>query len=348
MSTLKVHMTYGCTARCDHCRFGCSRWSGPVIEYDLVIECVDALQELNHLERVVLMGGEPGLVPELTHRLATAIRRRGVAVNVETNASWATDDEAARRFLEPLYAQGAAVMLSLDIWHERFVPPARVARAARMSEALGGEYFVEAEYLDAVSCSHEQDKRTNALLDDLERQLGKRPRIYQGTILYNGRASEKLAPLVASGRGVPSQICDRVPWWYDSQLETLELLILDPDGYLSKGCGIAIANVHQTPIDEVLVTYDAARHPIFSTLLQTGPRGLAREAEALGYVLKADYADRCHLCQEARQVLLRKYPEYLVPEQHYRQDDSERPGTLTEIPHLSVSHASRENMPPPK
>ena len=221
-------------------------------------------------------------------------------------------------FLEPLYAAGAKVMFSLDAWHEPFVPPERVARACRVSEMLGGEYYFEAEYLDSKSCSHERDKHTNALLDDLERALGKRPRIYQGTILYNGRAAERLAPLVASGRGIPSQVCDQVPWWYHGELQTLELLELDPDGYLSKGCGIAIANIRQTPVDAVLAAYDATQHPIFSTLLKSGPLGLAREAEALGYVLKADYADKCHLCQEARQVLRTKYPEYLVPEQHYR------------------------------
>jgi hypothetical protein len=318
MSTLKVHLTYWCTAQCDHCRFRCNRRSGPAIDYDLVIECVDALRRLNHLDWVVLMGGEPGLFPELTHRLTAAIRTMGIAVNVETNASWATDDEAAHRFLEPLYAQGVMVMFSLDAWHERFVPSERVSRAARISEALGGRCFLEAEYLDLASCSHERDKRTNALLADFERQVETRPRVYQGTILYNGRAAERLAPLVASGRGIPSQVCDRVPWWFHGELETLELLELDADGYLSKGCGIAIANIRQTPVDAVLAAYDATQHPIFSILLKSGPLGLAREAEALGYVLKADYADKCHLCQEARQVLVSKYPAYLVPEQHYR------------------------------
>ena len=180
---------------------------------------------------------------------------------------------------------------------------------------------MESAYLDFPSCEHERDKRTNALLADLERQVGKRPKVYQGTILFNGRASERLAPLVASGRGIPTEVCDQVPWWYNGQLRTLELLELDPDGYLSKGCGIAIANIRQTPVGTVLATYDATQHPIFSTLLESGPLGLAREAEAFGYVLKADYADKCHLCQEARQVLLSKYPAYLVPEQHYRKND---------------------------
>jgi hypothetical protein len=288
------------------------------------MECVDALKRLNHLELVVLMGGEPGLFPELTHRLTAAITTMGVAVRVETNASWATDDEAARCFLEPLYAQAASVMFSLDAWHEPFVPPERVARAARISETLGGQYSLEMAYLDFPSCEHERDKHTNALLADFERQVGKRPQVYQGTILFNGRAAERLAQLVASGRGIPSEVCDQVPWWFNGHLRTLELLELDPDGYLSKGCGIAIANTRQTTVGTVLAAYDATQHPIFSTLLKSGPLGLAREAEALGYVLKADYADKCHLCQEARQVLLSKYPAYLVPEQHYRQNDSDR------------------------
>jgi len=156
--------------------------------------------------------------------------------------------------------------------------------------------------------------------------MGKLPRVYRGTLLYNGRAAKRLAPLVAPGRGIPTQICDQVPWWPNGHLKTLELLILDPDGYLSKGCGIAVANIRQTPVGTALATYDAARHPIYSTLLSSGPLGLAREAEAFGYELRADYADKCHLCQEAREVLLTKYPAYLAPKQHDSFSDQEVEG----------------------
>lgn len=318
MSVLKVHLTYGCTAQCNHCRFRCTRHPGPAIEYGLMMDCVAALKELNQLDLVVLMGGEPGLVPDLTHRLAASISTLGIAVRVETNASWAIDDEAARRFLEPLYASGASVMFSLDAWHEAHVPPERVTRAVLISEILAGRYCLESAYLNFPNCEHERDRRTNQLLTDLEHRLGKIPEGYRGTILYNGRAADQLAHLVSPGRGLPTDICDQVPWWSNGHLKTLELLELDPDGYLSKGCGIAIANVHQTPVAEILANYDASRHPIFSTLLESGPLGLAREAEDYGYVLKTDYADRCHLCQEAREYLRGKYPDYLVPEQHYR------------------------------
>jgi len=118
-----------------------------------------------------LDGGEPGLVPALTHRLATAITEKGIAVRVETNAYWATSDEAARRFLEPLNARGASLMFSLDAWHEPYVPPERVARAAQISESLGGQYCLEAAYLEWPRCEHERDQRTETLLAALEKSV---------------------------------------------------------------------------------------------------------------------------------------------------------------------------------
>jgi len=70
VSVLKIHLTYQCTAQCMHCRFGCDPSPQPVIDPDLALTCVRALRADNDLQLVVLMGGEPGLFPELTHGLA--------------------------------------------------------------------------------------------------------------------------------------------------------------------------------------------------------------------------------------------------------------------------------------
>jgi hypothetical protein len=289
------------------------------IEYSLAMSCIESLQKLNDLELVVLMGGEPGLYPDLTHRLATAIADREIAVRVETNAFWATDPKAAHRFLDPLASAGASVMYSLDAFHEPFVSPDCVERAIRAAEALGMAHNLEVAYLDHGQRVHEIDRRTEELLRAMEQRLDRSPccKVYEGNVFYNGRAARVLADLVAPGRGVPEEVCDRVPWWSSSSLETLDLLILDAAGYLSKGCGIAIADIKRQCVRSVLESYDAQDHPVFSTLLRSGPLGLAREAAELGYVLKEDYADRCHLCQEARDVLGPKYPGIMVPAQHY-------------------------------
>jgi hypothetical protein len=319
VNTLKIHLTYQCTAQCAHCRFGCDPSPQPVIDPDLAMACVRALRARNGLNMVVLMGGEPGLYPELTYGLAAACTDLGLAVRVETNAFWASGEEEVRQFLAPLYALGASVMFSLDAFHEPHVPPERVERALRVSAELGGQHYLEMAYLDVKRRAHPFDRHSDALLTEVERGLGRSPscRIYQGNVFYNGRAARSLASWVSEGRGVPTDTCERVPWWMDGELDTLDLLILDADGYLSKGCGIAIGRVGPRPVEAILDDFDARAHPIFRTLLETGPLGLAHEAEAMGYTLKADYADKCHLCQEARQVLRPAYPEFLTPARHY-------------------------------
>ncbi len=317
MSVLKIHLTYQCTAACEHCRFRCTTRTAPVVDSNLVMQVVTALKAENDLQLVVFLGGEPGLFPTLTHRLANAIRALNINVRVETNAFWATDDTAARQFLAPLYADGVSLMFSLDAFHVPFIPLERVEHAIRVSEELGGAYNLEIAYLNLAERNHPEDEQTDTLFAELTARLGFEPQAYRGNVLFNGRSTERLAGLVAEGRGVPDERCHAVPWWFNGDLDTLELLILDPDGYLSKGCGIAIGNVKQTSVTEILQAYDAHNHPILSTLLTVGPLGLAQEAGELGYVLKQDYADRCHLCQEARQVLRVKYPEYLQPDQHY-------------------------------
>jgi hypothetical protein len=319
VSTLKIHLTYQCTAQCAHCRFGCTPSPQPVIDPDLAMRCVRALRAHNDLQMVVLMGGEPGLYPELTYRLAAACTKLGLAVRVETNASWASGEAEARQFLAPLYALGASVMFSLDAFHEPHIPPERVERALRVSAELGGQHYLEMAFLDVKRRTHPADQQTDALLAEIEGRLGRSPccRVYQGNVFYNGRAARSLAAFVSEGRGIPAERCERVPWWMDGELDTLDLLILDADGYLSKGCGIAIGHIGPRSVEAILNGFDARTHPIFRTLLETGPLGLAREAEALGYELKPDYADKCHLCQEARQVLRPKYPELLVPARHY-------------------------------
>ncbi len=319
MSVLKIHMTYQCSAQCDHCHLRAGMRKSPAIPYDLAMTTITELQKLNGLTYVVLLGGEPGLFPHLTHKLASSINELGIGVRIETNASWATDNKTADSFLEPLCAIKAQIMLSVDAFHEPYVSLDCVERAIRRLDILKGDYVLEVPYLDFPHGRNSLDARTNHLLGQLETRLGRSPcaQAYKGQVFFKGRAAHKLAGLVADGRGVPGDVCDTVPWWSNGSQRTLELLGLDPEGYLTKECGIAIGNVRQQTVEHIINSFDAEKHPVLSTLINRGPLGLAQEARELGYTLRSDYADKCHLCQEAREHLREKYPQYLQPEQHY-------------------------------
>ncbi len=313
MSVLKIHLTYQCSAACEHCRFWCTAAPGEAIDHDLAMDCIRTLQRVNGLDFVVLTGGEPGLVPELTHAIASGARQLGMQVRVESNASWATSEQAARAFLEPLYQCGARVCFSMDAFHEKFIPIDRVEQAVHVSDSLGGRYSFEVAFLDRENPSHPMDVRTAEIVAEMERRVGHPLRVYRGGILFKGRPAERLAGLVAAGRGVPDCLCEAVPWWPNGWLRTLDVIILDPRGNLSKGCGIIFGNVRRQPVEQIVAEYDAEKHPIFSVLLTEGPLGLARRAAELGYQIKADYADRCHLCQEATEILRATCPDLLAP-----------------------------------
>jgi hypothetical protein len=315
MSTLKVHLTYGCSSECSHCRFSCRRETAEAVDPALVMETARVLKARNGLDLVVLMGGEPGLVPGVTHALCAGLSGMGLPLRVETNASWAVSDAAAEAFLRPLAAVQASVCFSVDAWHAPFIPLDRVMRAIRVCRALGGQCCIESAYLDYPGCRHPKDRETKALLRLIDEAFPEKVPGYEGTILFNGRASRDLAPLVSSGSGVPREACTAVPWWSDSGIEGLGLLELDPSGLLSKGCGIAIGTAED--VERLLDGYDPRRHPILGILLTEGPYGLARMAAKRGYEIREDYADKCHLCQEAREVLRPAFPRELTPLQHY-------------------------------
>ena len=321
MSVLKIHMTYQCTSECAHCRFHCTRDPAPLIDHALALRCIEYLKEHNGLDLVVLMGGEPGLHRALMYALAHNIANMHLALRVETNAFWADSHANAYKFLKPLYECGASMMFSLDAFHEPFVPPRNVENAIRVSDDLDGRYSLETAYVNHGNHVNEWDARTDMLLAELKENLGRASccDICKGNVVFNGRAARQLSELVSMGRGVPRDTCRFVPWWPNGSLETLDLLILDPYGYLSKGCGIAIGNIMEEPIESILESFSARDHPLFSRLLSSGPAGLLREAEDAGYVRKEDYADKCHLCQEVRDALREHYRTYLVPKQHYRQ-----------------------------
>jgi hypothetical protein len=323
MSVLKIHLSYHCSAECEHCHLYGSRQPSAVIPYDLAMMAITELVRLNRLDYVVLLGGEPGLFPELTQRLTTSIRALGLGARIETNASWATGPDRARAFLGPLYAAGACVMYSLDAFHEPFVPLERLACAIRVSDELGGQYNLEIPYLDYANRDNSYDLHTRELIEELSRRLDRKPcaPMFEGPVFFKGRAAERLAAVVAKGRGVPHDVCAAVPWWSHGEQDTLELLGLDAYGYLSKECGIALGDLKRDSVERIVKSFDAQRHPILRTLIVQGPLGLAREAAELGYVLKQDYADKCHLCQEARNALRVRYPEYLAPERHYVQSE---------------------------
>jgi hypothetical protein len=322
LSVLKIDLTYQCTCSCAHCRFRSSQSPSPVIDVDLAAKCMHDLVETNNLGMVVLLGGEPSIYRREMLAVLSEASSLGLSTRLETNACWAIDYENAVDFLKPIVGLRTQVAVSLDHFHSVYIPLTNIVTAIRACEDLGVDCWVDITYLDNEKRDQPEDLHTKELVKEAEQMLGhpilKR---YEGPVFFTGRSTDKLAKRMAVGRGIPADPCTKVPWWNNGYLDTADLLNLDPEGYLSKGCGIAFGNVRERSAREIIRNFNPFEHPILSVLLKRGPLGLAEEAAEFGFRLGSDYADRCHLCQEAREYLRSRYPELLVPSNHYRETD---------------------------
>lgn len=318
MRTLKINLLYRCTAKCSHCRFNCTN-EGEIVrpDFETPYGVAKELKENFGLDMAVVLGGEPAIFRQETTNLLRRLHGLGVATRLETNACWAENYDAAVEFLTPLKEIDTMVMLSLDGFHAPFVSLEKVSNALKACVNLKLRYNLEMPYLDVVQKNHPIDKKTEELFQSLTDLTGVKIPKYEGGIVFVGRAAEVYGDEFAAGRGVPDEICTAVPWWMHSDINSTELLIFEPGGYITKGCGIAIGNVFEQNLTEMLRDYDPYRHPIFSVLLTEGPLRLAKMAEKYGYHIKKDYADKCHLCHEARQILKPYYDNILQPNQHY-------------------------------
>jgi hypothetical protein len=75
-----------------------------------------------------------------------------------------------------------------------------------------------------------------------------------------------------------------------------------------------MGNVFKTSLKEMCEAYEPDGHPVIGPLLTGGPAELVRRYD-LSH--EASYADACHLCFEARQVLRDRFPDILTPDQMY-------------------------------
>lgn len=80
------------------------------------------LKENFGLDMAVILGGEPTLFRDETIQLIQRIHALGVRTRLETNAWWAESYEKALDLVSALKETKTDVMLSLDAFHEPFVP----------------------------------------------------------------------------------------------------------------------------------------------------------------------------------------------------------------------------------
>ena len=294
ISGLHLIMTYQCTFECDHCFvWGSPRQSGVMTLQD-IRNILAQGQKLGTVQSIYFEGGEPFLYYAVLVQAVREAARMDFDVGVVSNAYWATSLEDAIEWLKPMARLIHDLSVSSDLFHYNQSISQQSLNAAAAAQLLGIP-------LGTISIAQpESPEHTDA--------IGQIPTGDEATLMYRGRAAVNLA---SKAHAQPWETLVKCPY---EDLRDPGRLHVDPLGYLHICQGIAIGNLYEEPLDQIVSRYDPETHPICEALLAGGPAELVRRYDL---VHRLEYADACHLCYESRIALRGRFPNILTPNQMY-------------------------------
>ena len=293
LSGLHLLLTYACNYECDHCFV----WGSPSQSGTMTIETIEHIlaeaEALGTIEWIYFEGGEAFLYYQVLRSGILKAKERGFKVGIVTNAYWATADTDAVEWLQPLAGSVDDLSISSDAYHGSDTGSNHPEIARRAARQLGLP-------VDFISVAEPEAA-------DVPGAAGKLP-AGESAVLYRGRAAELLASRVEAKHWEQFSKC---PW---EDLRHPGRVHVDPFGYLHICQGIAIGNMLEHPLADIMAGYDADEHPIVGPLLAGGPAEIVRRYDVPH---QEGYADHCHLCYESRCALRERFPEVLTPDQMY-------------------------------
>ena len=219
----------------------------------------------------------------------------GFHVEILSNCYWATCPEDAVEWLLPI-AEANEVKLSLssDLYHGERWEIEEVKNAVKAANTLNlkvGVIAVKYPNIEALG------------LNEIE---GAKVDFWE--LMYRGRAFSKLTERASKK---PWREFTKCPY---EDFVNQERVHIDPFGYVHVCQGISIGNSWQKPFSKIIEEYNPYENPILEPLILGGPAALV---EKFSLPHSEVYADACHLCYSARNMLRDRYPDILVPDQMY-------------------------------
>jgi hypothetical protein len=241
-------------------------------------------------------GGEPFTQYPLLLKGVQRARKLGYAVGIETNGYFARTTAAGIRFLRPLAEMGVQdIRISNDSLHYKNPHNSPASKAVRAARRLGLPTTVV--HIPYPVGQPLEDKQNRNGYSQVEPQL-----------MFSGRATETLLHGMGTFQEEKFNKCPR------TDLESPEKLYIDTYGFVQICPGIAIGNIHEGALDQIVESYNVHEHPIIDSLHGAGPYGLIRDTKLNPDML---YVDACHCCYLTRLALIDRFPDLLGPRQVY-------------------------------
>lgn len=166
LKKMEFVVTNACTGKCRHCSEGDHTACGIHLEPNLAADAVGRVAAAYHLETVMAFGGEPLLYPETVEAIMRAALAAGIARRqVITNGYFSRDPSEIRAMAARLAACGVSdLLLSVDAFHQEFIPIATVRRFAEEALACGVPIRLQPAWLVSSADDNPYNRKTRRLL----------------------------------------------------------------------------------------------------------------------------------------------------------------------------------------
>lgn len=309
ITSLGLHTTDRCTAKCLHCAFSC----GPEIKGSMRLdEAKRYVTDARGLgaEIVCITGGEPMLYPNLVKKIIAECSRLSFPeIWLFTNDFWAHNVSKAHATVEKLRSLGLTKMFtSIDFFHQSYVPIEFVKNAVEASLESSLEVCVDARFVGEPDEENEFNSVTHSYLEFLGNLLLK-VEVVKAQPMFVGRAAESLAQNV---KMKPSSkiLNEKCPGaWAGGTLESPLGVDVDEFGFVTICPGLSIGNAREVSLRKIIEEFDYRDFAVIAALHDDGVKGLINAASKSGFVPKEAYVNGCHFCYETRKFLRRLFPE---------------------------------------
>lgn len=270
------------------------------------------------LNWIAFHGGEPFLFYKTLKRCIEIAHKFGQErIEVATSGYWGGNQTHAQRKLQELKIAGlSSILFSVDAFHQKFIPFHSVHTAIDAARTVGfDEIMIVSRFLDTANSKNPFNSRTEESIERL--RLPEDFAIVRCPLEITGRASDQLTDYLRGKARYPHGKCI-LPAPKQGTLTDPKAIDIDFMGNVTLCPGLCIGNTNTTPLSRIIREYDYTRHPIIKLLAENGPHILAELPEIKGSFKQSKYVSECHLCYEARRQLRACYPEFLAPEDCYK------------------------------
>ena len=136
-NTLAFIMTDRCNASCRMCCYSCTPSGKQLLNIARMKEYMDQAKELATIENIAYSGGEAFTHYEQLKECVAYAAGLGFNVTIVTNGFWADSDEGVKLMGDLVGVGLRQVSVSLDKYHQEYVPMETARKAVRALSGLG-------------------------------------------------------------------------------------------------------------------------------------------------------------------------------------------------------------------